>query len=97
MNDQRPLSAAPYQYHFSGKNVTRSHLLSRYIQEPWYTFWRRFTMKIMSESYPDRIRRIAHELAKFRDKYEVDQTIAKLRVIANELELSLKKPPMKKS
>jgi len=54
-------------------------------------------MKIKSESYPDRIRRIAHELSKFRDKYEVDHSVEKLRMIANELEHNLNKPPRKKT
>ena len=53
-------------------------------------------MKIKSESHPDRIRRIAHELSKFRDKYEVDHSVEKLRMIANELEHNLKKPPLRK-
>jgi len=53
-------------------------------------------MQIQSESYPERIRRLANELSKFRDKYEVDHSVEKLRMIANELELNLKKPPRKK-
>ena len=53
-------------------------------------------MKIKSESYPDKIRRIAHELSKFRDKFEVDHSVEKLRMVANELEYSLNKPPRKK-
>ncbi len=53
-------------------------------------------MQIKSESYPDRIRSLAQELSKFRDKYEVDHSVEKLRMIANELERSLKKPPRKK-
>lgn len=54
-------------------------------------------MQIERESYPERIRRIAHELSKFRDKYEVDHSVEKLRMIANELELNFKKPPRKKT
>ena len=53
-------------------------------------------MKIKSESYPDRIRRIARELSKHREKYEVGQTIEKLRLIANELEHNLNISPRKK-
>ena len=53
-------------------------------------------MKIKSESYPDRIRRIAHELSKFRDEYEVDNSVEKLRMVANELEHNLNKSPRKK-
>jgi len=53
-------------------------------------------MKIKSESYPEKIRCIAHELSKFRNQYEVDHSIEKLRMIANELEFSFKKPPRKK-
>ena len=48
-------------------------------------------MKIKSESYPDRIRRIAKELSQGRDVYGVDQTVEKLRMIAAELEKNLKK------
>jgi len=54
-------------------------------------------MKLKSESYPDSIRRIAHELSRFRDIYDVDQPVEKLRVIANELEHNLNKPPRKKN
>jgi hypothetical protein len=54
-------------------------------------------MQIGRESYPDKIRLIADELSKFRDKFEVDHSVEKLRMIANELELSFKKPPRKKT
>jgi len=53
-------------------------------------------MKIKTESYPERIRRIALELSKFRDKFEVDHSVEKLRMIANELEQNFKKAPRKK-
>jgi len=48
-------------------------------------------MKIKSESYPDKIRRIAEELSRMRNLYEVDHTVEKLRMIANELEHNLKR------
>lgn len=48
-------------------------------------------MKLKSESYPDKIRRIADELSRMRNLYEVDHTVEKLRMIANELEHNLKK------
>jgi len=48
-------------------------------------------MKLKSESYPDRIRRIATELSQMRNLYAVDHTVEKLRMIANELEQNLKK------
>ena len=54
-------------------------------------------MQIGRESYPDRIRRIADELSRFRDKFEVDHSVEKLRMIANELEQALKKAPVKKT
>jgi hypothetical protein len=54
-------------------------------------------MKLRSESYPEKIRRIAHDLNRLRDQYEVDSSVEKLRMIANELELSLKKPPLRKN
>ena len=47
-------------------------------------------MKIKSESYPDKIRRIAEDLSQARDVYETDRVVEKLRVIANELERILK-------
>jgi len=53
-------------------------------------------MKLKAESYPDRIRRIAHELSRLRNQYEVDHSVEKLRMIANELEHNLKKSPLKK-
>ncbi len=53
-------------------------------------------MKIKSESYPEKIRHIAHELSKFGDKYEVDHSVEKLRKIADELERNLRKPPLKR-
>ena len=54
-------------------------------------------MKLRSESYPDRIRRIAHEVSQLRNLYQVDHTVEKLRMIANELEQVLKKTPLKKA
>jgi hypothetical protein len=54
-------------------------------------------MKLRSESYPEKIRRIAHDLNRLRDQYEVDGSVEKLRMIANELELSLKRPPLKRT
>ena len=54
-------------------------------------------MKLRSESYPDRIRRIAQEVSQLRNSYEVDHPVEKLRVIANELEHILKKIPLKKT
>ena len=53
-------------------------------------------MKIRSKSYPDKIRRIAEDLSKMRNLYEVDRTVEKLRMIANELEHNLKKALLKK-
>lgn len=50
-------------------------------------------MKLRSESYPDRIRRIAQEVSQLRNMYQVDHTVAKLRMIANELEQNLKNTP----
>ena len=50
-------------------------------------------MKLRSVSYPDRIRRIAQELSQLRNMYQVDHTVAKLRMIANELEQNLKNTP----
>ena len=52
-------------------------------------------MKLQSESYPDKIRRIANDLSKLRKQYEVDHSVEKLRMIANELERNFKKPPLK--
>lgn len=54
-------------------------------------------MKIKSESYPDKIRRIAEDLGKMRISHEVDSSAEKLRMIANELEGNLKKARLKKS
>ncbi len=54
-------------------------------------------MKIRSESYPDRIRRIAQELGPYRKSYPVDHPIKKLQIIADELEQILKKAPLKKA
>ena len=48
-------------------------------------------MKLKSESYPDRIRRIARELSQIRNLRGVDHTVQKLRMIAAELENNLKK------
>jgi hypothetical protein len=54
-------------------------------------------MKMKSESYPDKIRRIAEDLNKMRISHEVDSPAEKLRMIANELEGNLKKTLLKKS
>ena len=54
-------------------------------------------MKLKSESYPDRIRRIAQEVSQFRDSYPVDHSVEKLHLIANELEQVLRKTPRKKT
>jgi len=54
-------------------------------------------MKLRSESYPDRIRRIAQEVSKLRNLYQVDHSVETLRMIANELEQVLKKTPLKKA
>ena len=54
-------------------------------------------MKLRSESYPDRIRRIAQEVSQLRNLYQVDHTVEKLRMIANELEQNLKNIPRKKT
>ena len=54
-------------------------------------------MKLRSESYPDRIRRIAYEVSQLRNLYQVDHTVEKLRMIANELEQNLKNTPRKKT
>ena len=55
------------------------------------------SMKLRSESYPDRIRRIAQEVSQLRNLYQVDHSVEKLRMIANELEQVLKKTPLKKA
>jgi hypothetical protein len=54
-------------------------------------------MKIKSESYPDKIRRIAEDLSQMRKLYELDHSVEKLRMIANELEHEFKKAPLKKT
>jgi len=54
-------------------------------------------MKLKSESYPDKIRRIADYLSRMRNLYEVDHSVEKLRMIANEIEHNLKKSPLKKA
>jgi len=54
-------------------------------------------MKLKSESYPEKIRRIAHDLSRLRTQYEVGQSVEKLLMIANELERNLKQPPLRKS
>ncbi len=54
-------------------------------------------MKLRSESHPDRIRRIAQEVSQLRNLYQVDHSVEKLRMIANELEQVLKKTPLKKA
>ena len=53
-------------------------------------------MKYKSESYPDRIRRIAQELSQMRNIHGVNHSVEKLRMVANELEHNLKKAPLKK-
>jgi hypothetical protein len=50
-------------------------------------------MKIQRESYPDKIRRIAEDLSKMRNVYDVDRSVEKLRMIASELEHKFKKQP----
>ena len=52
-------------------------------------------MKIKSESYPNKIRRIAEDLRKIRNHYAVDSSVDKLHKVANELERNLKKAPIK--
>ena len=54
-------------------------------------------MKLRSESYPDRIRRLAQEVSQLRNLYQVDHSVEKLRIIANELEQVLKETPLKKA
>jgi len=54
-------------------------------------------MKLRSESYPERIRRIALEVSQLRNLYPVDHSVEMLRKIANELEQVLKKTPLKKT
>ena len=48
-------------------------------------------MKLKAESYPDKIRRIAAELSQMPNLCGIDHTVAKLRMIADELEQNLKK------
>ena len=60
----------------------------------WY-YWKSI-MKLKFESYPDKIRRIAEDLSRMRNLYEVDRTVEKLRMIANELEHNLNKVPQRK-
>jgi hypothetical protein len=54
-------------------------------------------MKYKRESYPDKIRRIAEDLSQMRNLYEVDHSVEKLRMIANELEHNFKKALLKKA
>ena len=54
-------------------------------------------MKLKAESYPEKIRRIAHDLSRLRNQYEVDRSVERLRMIANELELSFKRTPLRKN
>jgi len=54
-------------------------------------------MKIKRESYPDKIRRIAEDLSQMRNIYDVDRSVEKLLMIANELEHNLKKNIAEKS
>lgn len=54
-------------------------------------------MKIKSQSYPDKIRRIASDLKRMRISPEVDSTADKLGVIANDLEQKLKEASARKS
>ena len=53
-------------------------------------------MKIKSESYPNRIRRIAEDLSKIRNIHGMAHSVEKLRIIANEIEENLKKALQKK-
>lgn len=54
-------------------------------------------MKYKRESYPDKIRRIAEDLSQMRNVYDVNHSVEKLRMIANELEHNFKKAMLKKS
>jgi hypothetical protein len=54
------------------------------------------TMKLKSNSYPERIRQIAHELSRLRNQYEVGQSVEKLLMVANDLERNLKQPSRSK-
>lgn len=46
-------------------------------------------MKLKSDSYPERIRQIAHELSRLRNQYEVGQAVEELLRVASELERNL--------
>ena len=50
------------------------------------------TLKLKAESYPERIRRIAHELSRLRNQYDVSQSVEKLLAVANEIERNLQRP-----
>jgi hypothetical protein len=52
-------------------------------------------MELKAQSYPDRIRRIAQELGRLQVSYGVEKTVRKLHVIADELEVQLKKAARK--
>jgi len=52
-------------------------------------------MKLKSESYPEKIRRMAQDLSRLRNQYAVDRSVEKLRMIASELEHILKRPRLK--
>ncbi len=54
-------------------------------------------MKFKRESYPDKIRRIAEDLSQMRNLYDVDHSVEKLRMIADELEHKFKKALLKKA
>jgi uncharacterized coiled-coil DUF342 family protein len=54
-------------------------------------------MKLKSESYPNRIRRIAEDLSQIRYLYETEHAVDRLRKVADELEQIFKKPPLKKA
>ena len=54
-------------------------------------------MKIKSQSYPDKIRRIAEDLRRMRVSPDVDSSADKLRMIANEIEHHLRAALKKKS
>lgn len=47
-------------------------------------------MKIKSQSYPDKIRRIAEDLRRMRVSPKVDSSADRLRKIADELERNLR-------
>ncbi len=51
-------------------------------------------MKLKRESYPEKIRRIAQDLSKMGNVYDVDHSVQQLRKIANELEHTFKKQPL---